>query len=146
VPDALRLLVGAGFRLAIATNQSGIGRGLFGWDDYRRFQERLLRDLDAAGVVVADTLVCPHAPAAGCGCRKPEPGLLLEARDRLGADLAASWVVGDAAGDVELARRAGCRGAVRVGAPATRRGDDPFALEATDLPAAARLLLDYGAP
>jgi D-glycero-D-manno-heptose 1,7-bisphosphate phosphatase len=149
VPAALRALADAGYALAIATNQSGLGRGRFGPADFARFQSLLEADLAAAGVVLAATLVCPHAPDAGCACRKPAPGLLLRARDELGADLAASWMVGDGERDVEAARRAGCRGAVRVGvaAPAPARpGEDPLALEARDLPEAARRILAYGAP
>jgi D-glycero-D-manno-heptose 1,7-bisphosphate phosphatase len=150
LPGALagaRALADAGFALAIATNQSGLATGRFGWDDYERFAARLAADLATAGAPLAATLVCPHAPEDGCACRKPAPGLLLRARDELGADLAASWMVGDGARDVEAARRAGCRGAVRVGvaAPAPD-GGDPFALEARDLAEAARRILAYGAP
>lgn len=153
VLEGLQLLAKAGYALALATNQSGIGRGLFQAADLQRFQDLLLADLTAAGIELAATLVCPHEPAAGCACRKPAPGLLLRARDEFGADLAASWMIGDRAHDVLAARRAGCRGAVRVGARVgvgvgapVPAGDDPFALEAPDLPAAARLLLGYGAP
>jgi len=147
VIDGAQLLAAAGFALAIATNQSGIGRGRFGWEDYERFHALLLADLAAAGIEILATFVCPHAPDAGCGCRKPAPGLLWRARDELEADLAASWMIGDGQRDVEAARRAGCRGAVRVGvaAPAPA-GVDPFALEALDLADAARRVLAYGAP
>jgi D-glycero-D-manno-heptose 1,7-bisphosphate phosphatase len=144
-----RALARAGYALAIATNQSGLGTGRFGREDFARFQALLAADLAAGGVALAATLVCPHAPDAGCACRKPAPGLLWRARDELGADLAASWMVGDRERDVEAARRAGCRGAVRVGvaepAPA-RSGEDRFALEARDLAEAARRILGYGAP
>jgi D-glycero-D-manno-heptose 1,7-bisphosphate phosphatase len=146
VAPALRRLAAAGFRLAIATNQAGIGRGLFGFAAYERFQARLLAELAAQGVAIDATFVCPHAPDDGCGCRKPAPGVLLRARDTLGADLAASWMIGDTERDVGAARRAGCGGAVRVGALATRAGDDPFALEACDLAGAADAILRYGAP
>lgn len=115
VPAALRRLADAGFRLAIVTNQSGIGRGLFGEADFERFQARLLADLAAERVYVERTYHCPHRPDAGCDCRKPSPGLLIRARDELGADLARSWVIGDGEGDVGLAARAGCRGAVWIG-------------------------------
>jgi histidinol-phosphate phosphatase family protein len=115
VPAALRRLAEAGFRLAIVTNQSGIGRGLFGEADFERFQARLLADLAAAHVQIERTYHCPHRPEAGCACRKPAPGLLWRARDELGADLAESWVIGDGEGDVGLAARAGCRGALRIG-------------------------------
>ena len=115
VVDALRRLVRAGFRLAIVTNQSGIGRGYFTQEDFERFQARLLSDLSEAGIPIEASLFCPHPPDAGCACRKPAPGLLLRAQQELGADLASSWVLGDAQRDVEMAQRAGCAGAVLVG-------------------------------
>jgi len=146
VGAALRRLADAGFRLAIVTNQSGIGRGWFGWADYERFHARLLADLAAEHVAIDATFVCPHAPDAGCACRKPEPGLLLRARDELGVDLAASWFVGDTERDVETARRAGLRGAVRVGVAQPRASADPLAQEARDLGEAATRILAYGAP
>lgn len=143
VPAALRRLQDAGFRLAIVTNQSGIGRGCFAEADFDRFQRRLLADLAAAGVRIERTYHCPHRPDAGCACRKPAPGLLERARDELGADLGASWVVGDGERDVELAARAGCRGAVRIAPP---RPGATHADEAASIEAAVELLLarDHG--
>jgi D-glycero-D-manno-heptose 1,7-bisphosphate phosphatase len=146
VGAALRRLAGAGFRLAIATSQAGIGRGLFRFVDYERFHARLLADLAREGVAIDATFLCPHAPDAGCDCRKPAPGMLWRARDVLGASLAASWMIGDAERDVGLARAAGCRGAVRVGVAAPRAGEDPFALEARDLDDGVDRILRYGAP
>jgi D-glycero-D-manno-heptose 1,7-bisphosphate phosphatase len=149
VVEGARALARAGYALAIVTNQSGLGRGRFGEQDFARFQARLVADLAAGGVALSGTLVCPHAPEAACACRKPAPGLLLRAREELGAELAASWMVGDGERDVEAARRAGCRGAVRVGVPdpaPAGPGGDPFSLEARDLPDAARRILAYGAP
>jgi D-glycero-D-manno-heptose 1,7-bisphosphate phosphatase len=150
VVAGLRALATAGYRLAIATNQSGIGRGMFGWADYERFQGRLRGELAAAGIELSATFVCPHAPEAGCSCRKPEPGLLVRAQRLVGAHLASSWVIGDADRDVGLARRAACRGVVRiVGRPAPSgptAAPDPFVLEAADVEEAARAILAYGAP
>lgn len=124
-PDQYRLLPGviaalerlakAGFQLAIVTNQSGIGRGYFDEAAFRAFHQLLLDDLVGGGVPIAASYHCPHRPDAGCRCRKPAPGMLEQARDELGADLASSWVIGDAESDVDLAVQAGCRGAVRVG-------------------------------
>jgi histidinol-phosphate phosphatase family protein len=125
VPEALRRLQDAGFRLAIVTNQSGIGRGLFSEAQFERFQGLLLGDLERAGVAIERTYHCPHVPGAGCACRKPAPGMLWRARDELGAELGTSWVIGDGARDVELAAGAGCRGAVRLGAAAP--GEPPAA-------------------
>lgn len=146
VAPALQRLVGAGFRLAIATNQAGIGRGLFQLIDYERFHARLLADLAQGGVAIDATFLCPHAPDAGCACRKPGPGMLLRARDVLGASLAESWMIGDAERDVGLARAAGCRGAVRVGVAAPGASRDPLTLEASDLGDAVERILSYGAP
>lgn len=139
VPAALRRLQEGGFRLAIVTNQSGIGRGIFGEADFARFQARLIADLARGGVRIERTYHCPHRPDAGCDCRKPAPGMLWRARDELGADLAASWVVGDGARDVELAARAGCGGAVRIRSVAggeTEAARPPRYAEAADLSAA----------
>jgi histidinol-phosphate phosphatase family protein len=79
VAPALRRLVDAGYRLAIVTNQSGIGRGYFGYSDFERFHARLLADLSAAGVSIDATFLCPHTPDDHCECRKPAPGLLWRA-------------------------------------------------------------------
>lgn len=146
VAAALRRLTEAGFRLAIVTNQSGLGRGYFDTTAFERFQAQLLADLAQAGVAIDATLVCPHAPDAGCPCRKPAPGLVLRARDELGADLDATWLIGDTERDVGAARSGGCFGAVRLGAPVPRRGDDPLSFEAPDLASAVELILGYGAP
>jgi histidinol-phosphate phosphatase family protein len=141
VGAALRRIADAGYRLAIVTNQSGLGRGLFDWATFERFHARLLSDLAAEGVSIDATFVCPHAPGAGCPCRKPAPALVLRARDVLGAVLGESFVIGDTDRDVGAARQAGCRGVIRVGVAAPRPGGDGFAHEAIDLAAAARILL-----
>ncbi len=146
VTGALRRLAAAGFHFAIVTNQSGIGRGYFAFSDYERFHARLLADLAAAGIAIDATFVCPHVPDAGCECRKPAPGLLWRARDTLGADLATSWLIGDAESDIEAAWRAGCGGAVRVGVASPQASRDPLALEARDLDEAVDRILGYGAP
>lgn len=112
VVPALRRLVAAGFRLAIVTNQSGIGRGLFALEDYERFERHLEADLAAQGVPIAASFFCPHAPDAGCRCRKPAPGLFERAASTLGVDLAHAWVIGDARRDAEAGLAAGCVGAV----------------------------------
>ena len=140
VVKGLRLLVDAGFRLAIVTNQSGIGRGYFGVGDYRAFQQHLEADLARQGIPIERSYHCPHRPDEDCPCRKPAPGLLERAQQELGADLTESWVIGDAARDVELARRAGCRGAVWIGATQTA-ARTAGALAAADLLEAAERVL-----
>jgi D-glycero-D-manno-heptose 1,7-bisphosphate phosphatase len=146
VRDGLRRLADAGFRLSVVTNQSGIGRGFYTEAQFHAFQARLREDLAEAGVTLDRTYFCPHLPDAGCSCRKPAPGLLERAARELGADLARSWVIGDRESDAELARRAGCRGAVLVGSggDASARGDaatPPCVVHVCDLPAAAEWIL-----
>jgi len=129
VVEGLRRLAAAGWRFAVVTNQSGIGRGYYMCADYERFQEKLVGELRAQGIAIERSYHCPHRPDEGCGCRKPAPGLLERARAELGADLAESWVVGNDERDLELARRGGCAGSVRVGPQ-------------RDLAAAAELILE----
>ncbi len=140
VAEGLRRLMARGFRLAIITNQSGIGRGHFLEADFSRFQDALLARLEAEGVVIEATFHCPHPPEAGCGCRKPAPGLLEQARDRLGARLCASWMIGDAERDARAAAAAGLAGAVWIGAPA--RPLPPRCLPARDFADAVARLPD----
>ncbi len=140
VVAGLRKLTRAGYRLAIVTNQSGIGRGYYDVGAFERFQAQLIRELASVGLVVERSYYCPHRPDQGCACRKPAPGLLERARDELGADLSASWVIGDGEADVELAMRAGCRGAVLLRSPDSNplRSSVPGA---PDLEAAADIVL-----
>ena len=141
VADALLSLGDAGFSLAIVTNQSGIGRGLFSEADYEGFQRHLVRDLARQGVTLAGSFHCPHVSEDGCSCRKPQPGLLLRAAEVLNADLSRSWLVGDALRDAQAASRAGCRGAVLLGTTASGRLP-AGTLRAADLTGAARAILE----
>jgi histidinol-phosphate phosphatase family protein len=111
--EALRLWRDAGFQLVVVTNQSGLGRGLFGRAELEALQRALAGRLAEAGIPLAGFHACPHAPAVaparGCACRKPAPGLLLAAARAHGIDLARSWMVGDILNDVEAGHLAGCR-------------------------------------
>lgn len=105
---ALERLERAGYALVVISNQSAIGRGYCtaaGVEAVNRRVEEVLAD---HGVALAAIYYCPHAPGEGCGCRKPEPGLILQAARELGADLARSIMVGDKPGDAEAGKRAGC--------------------------------------
>jgi D-glycero-D-manno-heptose 1,7-bisphosphate phosphatase len=139
----LRLLADAGYPIAIVTNQSGIGRGYFDEAAFQRFHDHVLRDFASQGIRFAATYFCPHAPDAGCDCRKPAPGLLRRAARELGVDLGACWMIGDQPTDVDLALNAGCR-AIRLVAEPASRAAAPHPREIPtvhDLEAAARLIL-----
>ncbi|MGK2883612.1 MAG: D-glycero-alpha-D-manno-heptose-1,7-bisphosphate 7-phosphatase [Rhodococcus sp. (in: high G+C Gram-positive bacteria)] len=109
VAPSLRSLASLGFKLIVITNQSGVGRGLFTRDDVDAFHSHLRSELRRQGVTLesGDFYVCPHAPTDNCPCRKPKPGLILQAGRELGIDLEHSYLVGDHERDVIAGRRAG---------------------------------------
>lgn len=107
VPEALHKLKDAGFLNIVISNQSGIGRGYFSQAQYHAVQRELLRQI---GEELIDAVYfCPDVPDAPSTCRKPEPGMLLEAARDLDIDLGRSVMVGDKTSDIECARRAGAR-------------------------------------
>lgn len=106
--DALCLLHEAGFLLVLVSNQSGIGRGYITPEEAAAVHEEVIRQFEQEGVTFDGSYYCPHAPTAECTCRKPAPGMLLEAARDLNIDLARSVMVGDKESDIEAARRAGC--------------------------------------
>ncbi len=114
--DGLATLRRAGVRLSVATNQSGIGRGLMGLEQLQAVHARMLAEAAAGGGALDALFVCPHAPEAGCQCRKPAPGLIETAIAQSGILASETLVVGDDARDLEAAARAGVAAAlVRTG-------------------------------
>jgi D-glycero-D-manno-heptose 1,7-bisphosphate phosphatase len=106
--DALKTMHAAGFALVVVTNQSAIARRLTTADEVRRIHAHLEGVLRAAGASLLEIVSCPHAPADGCGCRKPSPALIVDACRRHGLDAARSFMIGDKETDVEAGLRAGC--------------------------------------
>ncbi|MBI5168952.1 MAG: HAD family hydrolase [Candidatus Eisenbacteria bacterium] len=116
VADALRLLQAERVPIVVVSNQSGIGRGKFGVDDMLAVMARLRVVLRERGVELSGIYVCPHAPGAGCACRKPGTELLERAADDHQALLAHSWMVGDKLLDAATGRAMGGTGVlVRTG-------------------------------
>ena len=107
VVPALQEIQRRGYLLFVVTNQSGIGRGYYTLEDYQQVNAWMLARLASNAVTIHGVYVCPHAPDAGCACRKPAPGLLLQAQREHGLDLPNSWLVGDKPSDIEAAQRAG---------------------------------------
>ncbi|SRR5579883_1918782 len=103
VSEACRLLGQAGFLRIVVTNQPDIARGRTTSAQVLALHQSIQRRVD-----LDDIRVCPHDEGGGCSCRKPKPGLLLEAAREWNIDLAASYLVGDRWRDVEAAQRAGC--------------------------------------
>lgn len=112
---ALRLLGGLGLPLVVVTNQPGAAHGLHTEAELAPVRDRLAAMFAEHGAALAGFLYCPHHPdgqvapyARACLCRKPMPGLLLQAAAALRLDLARSWMIGDILNDVEAGNRAGC--------------------------------------
>jgi D-glycero-D-manno-heptose 1,7-bisphosphate phosphatase len=150
VPAAIRRLKEAGFRVIVVTNQSGIGRGYYDEAALCALHRHLDAELARQGTAIDGYYFCPHHPHHGvgdyrrsCGCRKPLPGMLLQAAADFGIDLAASYIVGDKLADVEAGVAAGCRPVlVRTGYGAAEEPQLPPGVPCyDDLPAAVAALL-----
>ena len=107
VLDALARLRAAGVRVSVATNQSCVGRGILSPEGLARVHARMTRDAEAAGGAIGAIFCCPHAPDAGCDCRKPAPGLVTAAIRASGIDPRATLLVGDDHRDLAAGRGAG---------------------------------------
>ena len=105
--ESLAQAAGAGLRVVMVTNQSGIDRGYYGWDAFAAVQERVIALAERAGGRIDAVYACSALPGSGAPCRKPAPGMIHAAAADLGLDLGASWIVGDSASDLEAGRRAG---------------------------------------
>ena len=123
-PERVELLPGAAevlrelqqrYALVIVSNQSGIGRGMIQPEEAAAVHQRVLARFAEEGVQFAGAYMCPHAPDEDCECRKPAPGMLLQAAAELGLALEASVMIGDKHADVQAGWSAGCRAAVRFG-------------------------------
>lgn len=110
---ALKQLAGAGFRLVVVSNQSGIGHGLYAESDVRVLHTYMEKSLAQHGVVLDAIAYCPHRREAGCSCRKPRTGLAHEIEQVIGPiDYAASWTVGDKVADICFGQALGTRTAL----------------------------------
>lgn len=115
--EAIRLLHKSGFRVVIATNQSGIARGLFSEHDFKAFMAWVAEQLADSGTYFDACFYCPHHPTAGigeyrvaCECRKPSPGMLLAAFRMFPTEIGRSFLIGDRESDLRAARSAGVIG------------------------------------
>ena len=114
--EGLRLLSDAGLRISVATNQSGVGRGVMTRDELQRVNDHMLAEVARAGARIDEVVFCPHAPGDDCQCRKPAPGLMLSLLRSSGIPAEQTLLVGDALRDLQAAKSAGIRAVlVRTG-------------------------------
>lgn len=106
--EAIKELTLSGFNAIVITNQSAVPRKLISRRELDQIHRMMCRAIESAGGKITDVLFCPHMPEDHCQCRKPRPGLILQAQKKYGIDLASAVMVGDSAADVACARDAGC--------------------------------------
>jgi D-glycero-D-manno-heptose 1,7-bisphosphate phosphatase len=107
--EGIAVLNRAGFSVIVVTNQRCIAKGLITAADLEKMHKRMVEFLAMAGATIDGIYYCPHELDASCQCRKPAPGMLLEAARSRGIELSASWMIGDSKIDVEAGRSAGCK-------------------------------------
>jgi histidinol-phosphate phosphatase family protein len=107
--EPLRRLAQSPFAIVVISNQSPINRGILAQSEVEEINRRMIEEIQASGGRVDAVFYCPHRPDENCHCRKPRPGLLLQAAERFELDLSRSYLVGDALSDVEAALAVGCR-------------------------------------
>ena len=119
--DTIRQANSLGLPVVVVTNQSGIGRGIYGWADFSAVQEKMLNELTEGDAYVNAVMACPFHPeaqppwnVADHPDRKPNPGMLLRAERILPVDLSLSWIIGDHASDIEAGKLAGLEGGMHV--------------------------------
>jgi D-glycero-D-manno-heptose 1,7-bisphosphate phosphatase len=140
VSDALRRLRAKGYKVIVITNQSGIGRGFFTLDQYRVVEAESLRQIGPR--LIDATYFCPDAPGNRSKCRKPAPGMILEAARDHAVDLSRSFMIGDKEIDAECAHNAGTRAIrVRTGFDKNTEGSSADWV-AEDLVQAAKIIVD----
>jgi histidinol-phosphate phosphatase family protein len=121
--EAIRLLNESGFQVIVVTNQSGVGRGYFTEETLGRIHERMKSVISKYQAYIDGIYYCPHHPDDHCQCRKPEPQMVLKAALELGIDLKQSYTIGDSDADVEMGKRSGCKGTVKIGKSLSENAD-----------------------
>jgi len=132
-PQALRALSKLrvlSYEVMIVTNQSAVGRGIISLKEAERINQILINEIRGVGAEIGGIYMCPHAPEEGCVCRKPKPGLILEAAAEHSLDLKRSVLIGDALSDLKAGRAAGIS---EVALVLTGRGENQVQTEEAEL-------------
>jgi D-glycero-D-manno-heptose 1,7-bisphosphate phosphatase len=107
--EAIAKLTQQGFKVIIATNQSGVARKLYDLAMLETIHQKLLRSVSDAGGEIAEIFFCPHHPDEKCQCRKPQPGMFHQIAEKYALDLSDVYFVGDSLSDIQAAENAGCK-------------------------------------
>ena len=110
--QAISYLNQSGFWVVVATNQSGLAKGLFDIDTLNAIHRKMQQELSKIGGHIDGIFFCPHGPEAQCLCRKPQPGMLIQASQRFLCEASTILCIGDSLRDIEAAERFGARSAL----------------------------------
>ncbi len=141
VAQAITELHHSGFKIIVVTNQRGVAKGLITIAELEALHERMCEHLASAGAVIDAVYYCPHELEPPCDCRKPRPGMLLEASRTHEINLAASWMIGDSVKDVQAGRKVGCKTAQLV--KENKFMESKADIAASSLLAAAHKILEF---
>ncbi len=151
--EALVKLTKAGYQLIVITNQSIIGREMVPLPVLKKMFQRMCLAVEAAGGKIFDIYYCPHHPDEGCDCRKPEPGMIFQAKAKHGIDLPRTVMIGDNIKDVVCGQNAGCGATILVRTGSGRQAEKQLTskqvsptLVVDDLAAAADIILPGPVP
>jgi D-glycero-D-manno-heptose 1,7-bisphosphate phosphatase len=129
--EAIARLNQWGWRVVVASNQSGVGRGLFGMDTLNAINEKMVKSLAQVGGRLDAIFFCPHAADSTCDCRKPKPGMFLQIAERFNASLERVPSVGDSLRDLQAGVLVGCKPYLVLTGKGMKTRDDPALPEGT---------------
>ena len=110
VIEAIKAINERGYLVIVVTNQRGIAKGLMAEKDLEEIHRIMIEELKKHGAHIDDIFYCPHDTSDNCNCRKPKPGMLIQAQRKWDIDFAQSYIIGDSSSDIEAGQQVGCRG------------------------------------
>jgi len=140
--EAIAKLHRHGYKVVVATNQSGIARGYFTQNTLDAMHKKMLDQIEAAGGHIEDIFICPHGPEDGCECRKPKSGLLLQAANKFNISPSEMLIIGDSIRDILAAKN---YGATAIFIKTSNKNDDLLAAKSAGISVYASLAeaVDY---
>ena len=131
--EAIARLNESGWRVVIASNQSGLGRGLFDMDTLNAINEKMTKALGQVGGRIDAIFFCPHTADSTCDCRKPKPGMFLQIAERFNADMKGVPVVGDSLRDLQAGAAVGCKPYLVLTGKGVKTQAEPAVPEGTEI-------------
>ena len=112
--ETCQYLISLNYKIIIITNQSGIARGYYSANDFQIITNWMIAEFKKNNVDILDIFHCPHSPSLNCDCRKPKPGMFIEAKNKHNIDMLKSWMIGDSERDIRAANLAGIKNTILV--------------------------------